>query len=389
MENFVFGGCTKIIFGRGTENRVGEEVQEYGTTALLLYGGGSIKKWGLYDRVIKSLQESDIKVFKLGGVSPNPTYELIHEGIKLCKEHSIDMILAVGGGSVIDSAKGIAVGALYEGDVLDFTLKKAVPKEALPVGAILTLPAAGSEVSQYAVATYEVDGYPYKRDIIWDNFYLIRPKFAILNPELTFSLPFFQTACGICDIMAHVMERYFTSVKNVELTDRLCEAVLKTVINNAYVVMSDPENYNARAEIMWAGSIAHNDLLGTGRQNDFASHMIEHELSAIYDIAHGAGLAIILPAWMKYVYKLNIERFAQFATQVWNVDYNYYSPELTALEGIRRQENFYKEIGLPTRLKDVDIPDVRFEEMAEKAVKLGSIKKISTKDIVEIFKLAK
>jgi alcohol dehydrogenase YqhD (iron-dependent ADH family) len=290
---------------------------------------------------------------------------------------------------VIDSAKGIAVGVPYKGDVIEFAQKKAVPKSALPVGVILTLPAAGSESSRYAVATYEKNGYPYKRDVIWENLHMIRPKFAILNPELTFTLPPFQTACGIADIMAHVIERYFTSVKNVELTDRLCEAVLKTVINNAYIVLREPNNYNARAEIMWAGSIAHNDLLGTGRQGDFASHMIEHELSGIYDIAHGAGLAIVFPAWMKHVYTYNIDRFVQFATQVWNVDYNYYSPELTALEGIRRLENFNKDIGLPTRLKDVKIPDKRFEEMAKNAMKIGSIKKMTEKDIIKIYKLAR
>jgi alcohol dehydrogenase YqhD (iron-dependent ADH family) len=389
MKNFDFSCSTRIIFGRGTEKQVGEIVKKYGKTALLLYGGGSIKKWGLYDRVNKSIKESGVQIVELGGVRPNPTYELIYEGIKLCKEHSVDLILAVGGGSVIDSAKGIAVGAPYEGDVLDFALRKAVVKEALPVGVILTLPAAGSESSQYAVATYEIDGYLFKRDIVWENFYLIRPKFAILNPELSCTLPPFQTAVGICDIMAHVMERYFTPVQNVELTDRLSEAVIKTVINNGRIVMREPDNYDARAEIMWAGTIAHNDLLATGRQPDFASHMIEHEISGIYDIAHGAGLAIILPAWMKYVYKYNLDRFVQFAVRVWNVDHNFYSPELTALEGIKRYENFLKEIGLHTRLSEENISTDRFEEIAEKAVKSGSIKKMTEKDIVEILKLSK
>jgi alcohol dehydrogenase YqhD (iron-dependent ADH family) len=388
MENFDFKCETRIVFGRGTEKQAGDLVQEYGNTVLLLYGGGSIKKWGLYDRVIESLNESSVKIIELGGVKPNPTYDLVYEGIKLCKENSVDIILGVGGGSVIDSAKAIAVGAPYDGDVLDFTLKKAVAKEALPVGAILTLPAAGSEISQYAVVTYEIDGYSYKRDVVWENFYLIRPKFAILNPELTFTLPPFQTACGICDIMAHVMERYFTSVNNVELTDRLCEAVLKTVINNGRIVMKDPDNYDARAEIMWAGSVAHNDLLNTGRQVDFASHMIEHELSGIYDIAHGAGLAIVIPAWMKYVYKNNPDRFIQYAVRVWNIEQDYYSPEETLLEGINMYEKFLKEMGLPTRLSDENIPDDRFEEMAEKSVKFGSIKKLNKNDIVEILKLA-
>ncbi len=389
MENFVFDYCTRVVFGKGTENQVGEIAKKYGNKVFLHYGGGSIKKWSLYNRVIESLKKADIEVVELGGVRPNPTYDLIKKGIKICRENSVDLILAVGGGSVIDSAKGTAVGVPYDGDVLDFTLKKAIPKEALPLGVILTIPAAGSETSQYAIATYEEGGYPYKRDVVWENNEIIRPKFAILNPELSFTLPPYQTACGIADIMAHVAERYFTYVKNVELTDRLCEATLKTVINNGLIVMKEPENYDARAEIMWAGSIAQSDLLGTGRQADFASHMIEHELSGIYDITHGAGLAIIFPAWMKYVYKYNIDRFIQFATRVWGVEYNIYSPERTVLEGIKRMKNFFKEISLPTTLKELNIPEDRFEEMAKKAVKLGSIKKINANDIVEILKLAK
>lgn len=388
MENFVFDYCTRVVFGKGTENQVGEIAKKYGNKVFLHYGGGSIKKWGLYNRVIKSLKKADIEVVELGGVRPNPTYDLIKKGIKICRENSVDLILAVGGGSVIDSAKGIAVGVPYDGDVLDFTLKKAIPKETLPLGVILTIPAAGSETSQYAVVTYEKGGYSYKRDVVWENNEIIRPKFAILNPELSFTLPPYQTACGIADIMAHVAERYFTYVKNVELTDRLCEATLKTVINNGLIVMKELENYDARAEIMWAGSIAQSDLLGTGRQADFASHMIEHELSGIYDITHGAGLAIIFPAWMKYVYKYNIDRFIQFATRVWGVEYNIYSPERTVLEGIKRMKNFFKEISLPTTLKELNIPEDRFEEMAKKAVKLGSIKKINANDIVEILKLA-
>lgn len=389
MENFVYDRCTKVIFGKGTENQVGEETKMFGNTVLLLYGGGSIKKWGLYDRVMKSLKKSDLKVLELGGVRPNPTYDLIYKGIKICRDNSVDIVLAVGSGSTIDSAKGIAVGVPYKGDVLDIARKEVVPKKALPVGVILTLPATGSETSQYAVATYEENGYPMKRDIVWENNQIIRPQFAIMNPELTFSLPPEQTAYGISDIIAHIMERYFTSTKNVELTDKLCEAVMKTVINNGPIVMGEPKNYDARAEIMWAGSIAHNDLLGTGRQGDFVSHMIEHELSALYDIAHGAGLSIIFPAWMKYVYRYNIDRFLQFATRVWNVDHNFYNPEQTILEAIKKLEDFYKEIGLPTRLSNLNIPHDRFEEMAEKAVKTGSIKKVNTRDIVEILKLAK
>ena len=276
MQDFVFDGCTRIVFGKDKESQVGELAKKYGKKVLLHYGGGSIKKSGLFDRVMASLKAAGMEVFELGGVRPNPTYELINKGIKICKDNGIDLILAVGGGSAIDSANGISVGAVYKGDVLDFTLEKAVATDALPVGVVLTIPAAGSESSQYAVATYMQNGYPFKRDIVRKNNEIIRPKFAILNPELTFTLTSFQTAVGVYDIMSHVMERYFTSVKNVELTDRLCEATLKTVINNAPILLKEPKNYDARAEIMWAGSIAHNDLLGTGRQGDFMSHMIEH-----------------------------------------------------------------------------------------------------------------
>lgn len=388
MENFIYDRCTKIIFGKDTENLVGKEVKKFSSKIMLHYGGGSIKKSGLYDRVMESLKDEGIEVVEYGGVKPNPTLNFAREGIKIAKEKGVGFVLAVGGGSTIDSAKTIALGALYDGDVWDFAEQKAVAKEALPVGVILTIPAAGSESSQYAVLTNEDGPYPLKRDVIVENNKLIRPRFAILNPVLTFTLPPFQTACGICDILAHVMERYFTSVKDVELTDRLCEATMKTVINNGLIVMKEPENYSARAEIMWAGSIAHNDLLGTGRAGDFASHMIEHELSALYDIAHGAGLAIIFPAWMKYVYKYNLPRFAQFAARVWNIDDNYFSMEKMALEAVKRQINFYKELGLPTTLKEANLSAVRFEEMAEQCVKLGSIKKTSAEDICEIYKLA-
>lgn len=387
----MWDGASRVVFGKGVENEVGQWVKKYGGTKVLLhYGGGSIKKSGLFDRVMKSLKDEKLEVIEFGGVVPNPKLNLIRKAIKLCKEKGVDFILAVGGGSVIDSSKGIAVGVPYEGDVWDFSEpKKLTPQKALPVGVILTIPAAGSETSKYAVATNEDGSYPFKRDIVYNNNEIIRPKFAIMNPELTFTLPPYQTAAGVVDIMAHVMERYFTSVKNVELTDRLCEAVLKTMINNAYIVMKDPSNYAARAEIMWAGSIAHNDQLGTGRQGDFASHMIEHELSALYDITHGAGLAIIFPAWAKYVYKFNIERLARFAVMVWNVDMNFENTSSTALEGIRRLENFYKDMGMPVTLKEAKIPYDKFDEMAEKCVKLGNIKKMTKEDVVEILKLAR
>lgn len=390
MENFEFRNITKIIFGKETENQVGNEVKNYGNKVLLHYGSGSIKKYGLYNRVLKSLKKANIKIVELGGVQPNPRLNLIQEGIKVCRDNSVDLVLAVGGGSVIDSAKGIAVGVPYDGNVWDFALGKATAKEALPVGVVLTIPAAGSESSQYGVVTNE-EGW-YKRDIVIENFEVIRPKFAILNPELTFTLPFFQTACGAVDIMAHAIERYFTQVKNVELTDRFCEGLIKTVINNTRIVFKEPKNYNARAEIMWAGSIAQNDFLHTGRIPDFGTHMIEHEVSGIYDVTHGAGLAVLQPAWMKYVYKENIEKFAQFAVRVWNEEVYFDSMERVALKGIENMSNFYKEIGLPTTLKALNIPDERFEEMAEKCVEngpVGNFKKLYKDDVIKILNLAK
>jgi len=389
MEDFVFDGATRVVFGRGKEQEAGKEVARLGAKkVLVLYGQGSVKKSGLLDRVFRSLKTEGIQYSELGGVAPNPKVALIREGVKLGKQKGIELVLAVGGGSVIDSAKGIAVGVPYDGDVWDFSEKKVAPQKALPVGSVLTIPAAGSEASKYAVATSDDGPYPMKRDIVFVNNELIRPAFTIMNPELTFTLPPFQTACGVVDIIAHVIERYFTSVRDVELTDRLCEAVVKTVIHNAYIVMKDPTNYSARAEIMWAGSLAHNDLLGTGRAPDFASHMIEHELSAVYNMTHGAGLAIIFPAWAKHVYKHNLERFVQFATRVWNVEMNVFDPDSVAKEGIARLEQFYKDMGLPTRLSEMKIPRDRFAEMAEKSVKLGSIKKMTTDDVQKIYELA-
>jgi hypothetical protein len=276
-----------------------------------------------------------VEFIELGGVQPNPRLSLVKQGIELCRKHNIDFILAVGGGSVIDSAKAIAVGVPYEGDVWDFYSGKAVPEKALPVGVVLTIPAAGSEASKSSVITNE-DGW-YKRGL---NVEIIRPKFAIMNPEITFTLPPYQTACGAADIMAHVMERYFTHQKDVDFTDRLCEATLKTIIKNVPIVLEEPENYQARAEIMWASTIAHNDLLSTGRIGDWASHAIEHELSGIYDVPHGAGLAVVFPAWMKYVYKEDVDRFVQFATRVWDVEMDFSNPERTALEGIYRLTQF-------------------------------------------------
>lgn len=386
MLDFRFDNKTEIIFGKDTEGKVGVETKKYGKKVLLHYGGGSIKRIGLYDKVIESLREAGVEYIELGGVKPNPRLSLVNEGIKLCKEEGVDFILAVGGGSVIDSAKAIAFGACYDGDVWDFFCGKSQIKAALPLGVVLTIPAAGSESSAGTVVTNE-DGW-YKRAT---GSLLIRPKFAIMNPEVTYTLPAYQTACGTVDIMAHVMERYFTNTKHVDLTDRLSEATLKTMINNVQIALRDPEDYHARAEIMWASTIAHNDLLGTGRESDWASHDIEHEISGIYDIAHGAGLAIVFPAWMKYCLKHNPDKLVQFAVRVWDVDYLPGDREGVALEGIRRFEAFLKSIDMPVRLSDVDIPSDRIEEMASKAVgdgTMGSYVKLDREAIVEILKLA-
>lgn len=387
MENFTFRNATKIIFGKDAENYVGTETARYGSKVLLHYGGGSIKKYGLYDRVLKSLKDANLEIIELGGVQPNPRLSLVKRGIDIYRKEKVDFILAVGGGSVIDSAKAIASGVLYSGDVWDFFTKKAVAKEAIPLGVVLTIPAAGSESSAATVITNEKGSY--KR--AFEN-EILRPKFAILNPEISYTLPHYQTACGIADIMAHIMERYFTRVQNVDLTDRLCEATLETVIGNTPLVLKKPNSYQARAEIMWAGTIAHNDLLGTGRIGDWASHGIEHELSGIYDIAHGAGLSIIFPAWMKYVYKQDVERFAQFAVRVWNVEADFKNVEKVALEGIKRLEEFYKKIGLPITLKEANISYDRLEEMAEKCTEggpRGNFVRLDKNDVLEILMLAR
>ncbi len=386
MENFVFHNPTRIIFGKGTESEVGQETARFSRRVLLHYGSGSIHTSGLHDRVLKSLRDAGVDVAELGGVKPNPRLSLVREGIRLCREKRLDFILAVGGGSVIDSAKAIAIGTPADGDVWDFYLKKRKVTEMLPVGVVLTIPAAGSEASNGSVITNE-DGW-YKKDAGGE---CMRPKFAIMNPELTYTLPPYQTACGAADIMAHVMERYFTRVPEVEFTDRLCEATLRTIIECVPVALAEPRDYDARAQIMWASTIAHNDLLGTGRIGDWSSHMIEHELSGIYDVAHGAGLAVTFPAWMKHVYKNDVGRFARFAVNVWGVEPRFDWPERTALEGIGRLKSFFRGIGLPTSLPELGVKDDRLEEMAAKATAagpLGNFVKLGRADVVSIYRLA-
>lgn len=388
MENFIFQNPTRIIFGRGVENQVGSEVRRYGKKVLLHYGGGSIKKTGLYDRIIASLKEAGVTYFELAGVQPNPRLSLVKEGIRQCREQGIELILAVGGGSAIDSAKAIAMGVPYPGDVWDFFTGKAELKEAMPVGTVLTIPAAGSEASTASVITNE-NGW-YKRGF---NSEIIYPKFSFLNPELAFSLPQYQVACGVSDIMAHLMERYFTNTPHVELTDRLIEATLQTVIHHAPLVLAQPENYDSWAEVMWSGTIAHNNLLNTGRIGDWASHDIEHEMSAIYDVAHGAGLAVVFPAWMKYLYRHDVKRFVQYATRVWNVAAAGGSAEETALAGIQSLESFYHSVGLATSLHEMGIDGQRLEEMADKCTNsdkmtLGNFVRLKKADVWSILKLA-
>lgn len=388
MNNFTFQNPTKIIFGRGTEKNVGKETLVYSKNILLHYGGGSIKRTGLYDRIVQSLKEAGVRWVELPGVKPNPRLSLVREGIKLCREEKLDFILAVGGGSAIDSAKAIAMGVLYDGDVWDIYAGKANPTAALPVGTVLTIPAAGSEASTASVITNE-DGW-YKRGF---NSEIIYPKFSILNPELAFTLPKYQVASGSADILAHLMERYFTNTLNVDLTDRMIEAIMKTLTYHVPKVLKQPDNYDSWAEIMWSGTIAHNNLMSTGRVGDWGSHDIEHELSAIYDVAHGAGLAVVFPAWMKYVYKHDVARFCQFAVRVWGVEPNFRSPEETALEGISRLENYFRSIGMPVTLKELGVPDDRLEEMAAKATDndtttIGQFVKLKKADVLNILKLA-
>lgn len=385
MLNFEYSMPTNLIFGKDTQHNVGKEAAKYGKKVLLHYGGGSIKKSGLYDDIIKSLNDNNVDFIELGGAQPNPRLSLVYQGIELCKKENVDFILAVGGGSAIDSAKAIAIGTLYDGDVWDFFETKS-PEKALGIGVVLTIPAAGSESSTSLVITNE-NGW-IKRGTGGS---CVVPKFAILNPELTYTLPSYQTACGVSDIFAHLMERYFTNAPDNDYSDRLIEASLRTLINNAAKAIASPEDYNSRSQIMWVGTIAHNNLLDRGRIGDWASHDIEHELSAIYDIAHGAGLSIVFPAWMKYVYKHDIGRFVQFAVRVFDVDTEFTNLDAVILEGIARLERFYKSLNLPVRLSDADITDKDFEIMAEKAVKRGdkgNFVRLGKEDIIEIYKLA-
>lgn len=360
MLDFTYYTPTKIHFGRDKHKDVGEIIKSYGYTKIMMqYGKESIKKSGLYDEVMASLKKCNIEVVEMGGVSPNPNLEFARKAIKVAKEEKVELILAVGGGSVIDSCKYTAAGAANDCDVWDFPTRKSSPTKGLPVGCILTLAAAGSEMSSSAVITNEELNM--KRGFNSD---FNRCKFAIMNPELTYTVSKYQTACGIVDIMAHTMERYFMPCPPTPLTDRLAESILKTTIESGKILMVNPKDYDARANMMWASSLSHNDLTGCGRENALPVHQLEHALSGEYtEIAHGAGLAVLFPAWAKYVYKNNISRFSQFARCVWDVtDEN---DEKAALSGIEKMAEFFKIIGMPSSLSEFSIPENCSERLAD------------------------
>jgi alcohol dehydrogenase YqhD (iron-dependent ADH family) len=389
MDNFSFYSPTYFAFGKDEESKTGTLVKRFkGSKVLIHYGGGSVIASGLLDRVKDSLQKADVSYIELGGVMPNPRSGLVYEGIELCRSEKVDFVLAVGGGSTIDSAKAIAAGAVYEGDFWDFYQGKNVTN-ALPIGTILTISAAGSEGSPDSVITNE-NGM-YKRGATGEA---LRPSFSILNPELTQTLPLFQIACGITDIIAHLFERYFTTTEEVEVTDRLIEGLLLTMIHEAPKVIENPQNYQAQANIMWAGMMAHNNSCGVGRQQDWASHDIEHELSATYDCAHGAGLAVVFPAWMTYNMKHDINRFAQIATRVWGCQMDFSNPENTAKAGITSLKQFLKSIGMPSNFLELGAKEKDINQMAHTACHgdgrdgyLGGFAKLDESDVTNIYRL--
>lgn len=389
MDNFTFYAPTYFVFGKERENEVGEYVRKFGGSKVLIhYGGGSVVRSGLLDRVKDSLESKDIAYVELGGVKPNPRSGLVYEGIELCQRENVDFVLAVGGGSTIDSAKAIAAGAVYEGDFWDFYQGKEVDY-ALPIGTILTISAAGSEGSPDSVITYE-DGM-YKRGASGEAW---RPKFSILNPALTQTLPPYQTACGITDIMAHLYERYLTNTKDVEVTDRLIEALMMTMIQEGPKAVADSEDYESRANIMWAGMMAHNNSCGVGRTQDWTSHDVEHELSAIYDCAHGAGLAVVMPAVFTYNMNHDVKRFAQVACRVWGCEMNEEHPEATAKEGIERLRSFLISIGMPKNFEELGAKEEDIERLAHTACygdgrtgTIGGFVELHEEDVKSIYRL--
>lgn len=393
MENFKYYTPTKVVFGKGTENQVGDLIREQGCYKVLVhYGSGSVKKTGLLDKIYQSLDAAGISYVSLGGVVPNPHLSLVYKGIELCRKEDVDFILAVGGGSVIDSAKAIGYGMANDGDVWDFYDRKRTASACLPIGTVLTIAAAGSEMSNSSVITNE-EGW-IKRGYSSDY---CRPRFAVMDPELTMTLPQYQTESGCVDIMMHTMERYLNHTdQNMELTDGFSEHLLRTVMKNAKILLENPQNYEARAEVMWAGSLSHNGLMGCGTDGgDWATHQLEHELGGMFDVAHGAGLAAVWGSWARYVVGERPERFAKFAVNVMEVEDSGDVME-TALKGIEAMEAFYRSVQMPTSLKELGI-DPTDEEMRELALKcsffgkrdIGCVKKLNQEDMYQIYKMAK
>ena len=393
MKDFNFYAPTRVVFGRESEEKLPQLIQQYGGGRVLVhYGGGSARRSGLLDKVFKMLNEAGISYVELGGVVPNPLLSKVQEGIDLCRKEHVNFILAVGGGSVIDSSKAIGYGVGYPGDVWDFWDGKAVPQECLPIGVMLTIPAAGSEMSSSCVITK--DEGMIKRGVNSD---LCRCKFAIMNPERTYTLPAYQTAAGATDIMMHTMERYFSKYEDAILTDALAEALLRTVIESTPIVLEQPENYEHRAAIMWASSLSHNDLMECGTEKDFATHRLEHELSALFGVTHGAGLAALWPAWARYVKDKHLSRFVQFAVNVMGVTNDFTHPEEVAEKGIRAMEDFYRRIGMPTNMHELlgrEVTDEEIELMADKCSRggtftIGAMEVLDRQRMREVYLLAR
>ena len=393
MRDFVYYAPTEVVFGKESEEQVARLVKKYGGHKVLVhYGGKSAKKSGLLDKICALLEQGGVDYLLLGGVVPNPRLSLVQEGIALCRKEKVDFLLAIGGGSVIDSAKAIACGVPFDGNVWDVYMGKAEPASYLPVACVLTIPAAGSEMSDSSVITNE-DG---DVKVGYSNA-MSRPRFAIMNPVRTFTLPPYQTAAGVTDMMMHTMERYFSPEDDMDLTDALAEALLRSMKENVYKVLADPEDYRARAQVMWGGSLAHNDLTGCGMSGDWATHQLEHELSGMFDVTHGAGLAAVWPSWARYVLKENVSRFVRFAVNVMDVPNDFTDPEGTALRGIEAMERFYHSIGMPIKIHELigrDITDDEIREMVRKCSRDGSLtqggfKVLHPEDMEAIYRMAR
>lgn len=389
MNNFTFYSPTEFVFGRATEMQVGTLARKHGAhKVMLFYGGGSVVHSGLLERVKRALQEAGLLFCEMGGIQPNPTDTNVYQGIELCRQENADLLLAVGGGSVIDTAKAVAAGVLYDGDFWDFFIGKAEVKRALKVGVVLTIPAAGSEGSGNSVITNTKTLQKISLRVPG----VLRPVFSVLNPELTFTLPPFQTACGICDMMVHIFERYFSNTQDVEIGDRLCEGTLTAIIKEAYRIKQDPQNYGARANLMWCGMIAHNGTCGVGCEEDWASHFLEHEVSALYNVAHGAGLSVIVPAWMTFMAEHHPEKIAQLAERVFGI------PATEDLEGMAltatsRLKHFFHYLGLPTNFRELGIENPDIERLVDglhrnKGELVGNYVKLTRQDSRTIYELA-